>query len=246
MHRKIKGNIKQVIIKKSRSGKWFAYFCVNKEFNVSRKPIKKVVGLDLGINNFIVDTDKKFVNYPYYLNRSLNRLKIGQQKLAKKIKGSKNREKQRKRVAIIYEKTLNQRNDFLHKLSREYINNYDFIAVENLNIKNLIGLQYNARNILDASWSKFLLMLEYKAESAGVQVVRVNPRNTSKECSKCNKYVKKKLQNKAHKCPYCGFFSDRDLNASFNILKRGLSKLGQELPFEPVGDGISALLGKFY
>ncbi|KPV63303.1 MAG: putative transposase DNA-binding domain protein [Candidatus Bathyarchaeota archaeon BA1] len=98
---------------------------------------------------------------------------------------------------------MNQRDDFLHKLSRFYVNNYDLIAVENLNIKGMVRNHRLAGKILDASWGKFLQMLHYKAERAGRVVVKVNPRGTSKE------------------------IKDRDYRASLNILERGLSGMGQ-------------------
>ena len=107
---------------------------------------------------------------------------------------------------------MNQRNDFLPKLSRFYVDNYDFIAFEALNIKGMVRNHRLAGKILDASWGKFLQMLSYKAENAGKIVVKVNPRGTSKE-------------------PKYGELN-RDYNASLNILRRGLSGLGQ--PFEPV------------
>ena len=111
-----------------------------------------------------------------------------------------------------YERLVNQRDDFLHKLSRFYANNYDLIAVENLNIKNMVRNHNLARKILDASWDKLLKILSYKAENAGKVVVKVNPRGTSKEYKFGN--------------------LDRDYNASLNILMRGLSGMGQ--PLEPV------------
>ena len=142
---------------------------------------------------------------------------------------SKNRLKQRIRVARIHEKILNQRNDFLHKLSNSYIDRYDLIAVEDLNIKGLIGISFNARNIVDSSWSRFLQMLSYKAERAGKTVVRVEARGTTQKCSGCGMEVKKNLSTRMHYCPCCGLEIDRDYNAALNIIKLGLEKLPQEL-----------------
>ena len=95
----------------------------------------------------------------------------------------------------------------------------------------IIKISYNARNINDASWSRFLQMLDYKAASAGIQLVRVEPRGTTQTCSGCGKVEEspKKLWNRIHKCSYCGLTLDRDHNAAINILNRALSKIGQEL-----------------
>ncbi|PIU21742.1 MAG: hypothetical protein COT15_00815 [Candidatus Diapherotrites archaeon CG08_land_8_20_14_0_20_34_12] len=123
---------------------------------------------------------------------------------------------------------FNQRNDFLHKTSRYYVNNYDFIAAEDLDIRNIIKESYLARNIMDASWNHFLQMLKYKAESAGISFVKVNPRNTTSKCYKCGTIVKKPLYERIHKCT-CGLEIDRDHNAALNILKSG-----QELASEPL------------
>jgi len=101
----------------------------------------------------------------------------------------------------------NQRSDFLHKLSRMYVNEYDIICVEDLDVKGLIEIGNSKgirRNIHDASWSKFMFMLLYKAQSAGRKLIAVDPRNTSRRCSCCGSIVKKELSDRSHKCPYCG------------------------------------------
>ncbi|MFB0544617.1 MAG: RNA-guided endonuclease InsQ/TnpB family protein, partial [Asgard group archaeon] len=154
---------------------------------------------------------------------------------SKKKKGSNNYNKQKIKVAKSHERIKNQRDDFLHKLSRFYVDNYDFIAVEKLDVNGLIKISYNAQNIMDSSWNRFAQFLSYKAERAGKTVVEVNPRGTSQECYKCGKEVKKSLAVRTHKCPYCGLEIDRDYNSSFVVLKRGLELLGQGLSeFTPV------------
>ncbi|MBU3957893.1 MAG: transposase, partial [Nanoarchaeota archaeon] len=116
-------------------------------------------------------------------------------------------------------------------LSRKYITNYGFIAVEDLKVSNMVRNHHLAKSISDVSWSRFIQFLEYKAENAGVQVVKVNPRYTSQICSGCGDIVKKSLQERTHRCS-CGLEIDRDLNASRNILKLGL-----EQSFEPLESG---------
>ena len=152
----------------------------------------------------------------------MKKLAKAQKKLAKKKKSSKNRNKQRLKAAIIYEKITNKRNDFLNKLSRYYINNYSLIAVENLNIKGLIKLSYNSKNIMDASWSRFIQMLEYKAERAGVQIAKIEPKGTTQTCSNCGTEVHKELWNRIHKCNNCKLEINRDYNSAKEILKRAL------------------------
>ena len=186
IHKKIKGKIKQVIIKRYNSGKWFALVCVEKEKKQLPKT-NRAIGIDVGIRFFLTDSEGRQIENPRFYEKTLKRIKIEQKRLSKKKKGSKNWEKQRKKLAKKYEKIVNQRNDFLHKLSRFYVENYDMICVEALNIKNMVKNHNLAQKILDASWGKFLHYLTYKAENAGKQVAKVNPRGTSKGLSYKNK-----------------------------------------------------------
>jgi putative transposase len=161
-------------------------------------------------------------------------LRIPQKRLSRTKKGSRNREKQKKRVARVHEKIVNQRNDFLHKLSHLYAKTYTFIAIEALNIRGMIRTSFNSRNIMDASWACFVRMLEYKAESAGAQVIKVDPRGTTQTCVECGRKEKKELWQRTHACA-CGFVADRDYNSALEILKRAV---GQGLPeFTPAETG---------
>jgi len=179
IHREIEGKIKQVIIKRYKSGKWFALICVEKEKKKLPKT-GKVIGIDVGIRFFLTDSEGRQIENPKFYERTLKRIRIEQRRLSKKQKGSRNYEKQRRKLAKAYEKLVNQRDDFLHKLSRFYVENYDVICVENLNIRNMVRNHNLAQKILDASWGKFLHYLAYKAENAGKRVVKVDPRGTSK------------------------------------------------------------------
>ncbi len=212
IHREIEGKIKQVIIKHYKSGEWYVLLSVDNKISILDRVIQKVIGLDMGIKFFITDSEGRQIENPKFYKKTLDRLRIEQRKLSRKKKGSNNRRKQILRVAKLYQKLTNQRDDFLHKLSHFYVDNYDLIVVEDLNIKGMVRNRHLAQSILDASWGKFLGMLSYKAESAGKIVGDVNPRGTSKEY----KY---------------GTELDRDYNASLNILERGMA--GEGLPFVP-------------
>jgi len=212
IHREIEGKVKQVIVKQYKSGEWYALISVDKEVSVVTRTIEKVIGLDVGVKFFLSDSDGRQIENPKFYKKTLERLEIEQRRLSRKKKGSQNRKKQVLRLAKLHQRLTNQRDDFLHKLSRFYVDSYDLIAVEDLNIKGMTRNHHLAQSILDASWSKFFGMLESKAEIAGSLVPKVNPRGTSKE----HKY---------------GMEIDRDYNASLNILERGM--LGQGLPFVP-------------
>jgi putative transposase len=202
LHREIKGKIKGVIVKRERSGKWFAIFQVEGEPE-SLPKTNRAVGIDVGIRHFLTDSEGRQVENPRFYEKTLERIRIRQKQLSRKRKGSKNREKARIRLAKAYEKLVNQRDDFLHKLSRFYVNNYDLIAMERLNISGMVKNHNLAQKILDASWGKFLQMLSYKAERAGRRVVEVDPKGTSQNIPR-------------------GF--DRDYVAAYRILWLGLGR----------------------
>lgn len=207
LQRPIKGNIKGVIVKRELSGRWFAVFQVENLFAVLPS-MGRVVGLAVGVRHFLSDSVGRQIENPKFYERSLERLRKGHRSLSRKKEGSQNRVKAKRKLACAYEKVVNERDDFLHKLSRFYVTNYDVIVVEDLNITNMVRNRYLAK-ILDASWSRFLMMLSYKAERAGRTLVKVNPRGTSQE------YKHDEL--------------DRDYNAALNVLERGLAGLGRPL-----------------
>lgn len=222
LHRKIEGRQKMVTISRN-NGNWFVSISCDREIQpVKRNNIRKI-GLDLGISHFIVDSDGHYFDYPFYLKQAQQRLRRKQKALSRKKKGSKNRTKARQELARLFEKINGQRKDFADKLSRYYINNYSVICVENLDKRYLI--EHSWRNLrklmIDVAWDRFLRCLDYKTETAGVQVIKVNPKNTTQMCSQCGKIVKKDLSVRIHKCSFCGLEIDRDYNSSLNILRIG-------------------------
>ena len=238
LHRGLDGEVKQVHIKRERSGKWFVCFSVEVEEAPKIEHVTKAIGIDLGIEHYIASTDGNFVKHPHNIVKSEWRLKREQRRLSHKQKGSKNRTKQRIRLARAHERIRNQRHDFLHKLSHDCVSRHDFIAVEDLDVKELIEMAHNGKNRVDAAWATFLNMLTYKAERAGRWMVRVEPRGTTDRCSRCGEAIDKPLWVRVHRCPKCGLELDRDLNAARNILQDGLKKVGREsAEFTPVEIG---------
>ena len=231
-HRKIKGKIKTLTIIKTTTNKWFACFSVEQEI-IPRKRANESVGIDLGLEKFATLSDGKIIENPKHLRKSLDLLRIRSRQLSKKKKNSKNRNKSRLKLAKIHEKIYNQRMDFLHKTTRNLVNTYGCIALEDLKPSKMKN-KYLQLSINDASWNRFKQLLLYKAIEAGVRLEFVNPRNTSQRCSNCNELVKKSLSIRTHKCPKCELSIDRDLNASINILNKSsfLNKI-------PLGQGES-------
>ncbi len=223
LHRPIAGKVKGVLVKHG-DGKWYAVV----QMDVEPQPLPDngaMVGIDVGLESFAVDSDGNSFENPRYLGRSLDKIKTAQRRLARKQKGSTNREKARVKLAKQHDKIENQRNDFLHKVSRYYVNNYGTICVEDLDVKGLKEKGHHKglhRNIGDAAWSRFLMMIGYKAESAGRTVVKVEARGTSQYCSHCGGEVPKKIWDRVHDCPHCGYKVSRDYNSARNILIAGV------------------------
>jgi len=231
LHRPIKGDIKTLTIKRMPSGKWFAIFSCKISFEAKEK-LNDTVGIDLGLNHFAVLSDGQTIENPRCLRKSESKLAKVQRQFSRKKRKSRNREKARVKVTRQHEKIANQRNDFLHKISRKIVNSYSTIVVENLQIPNMMQNHHLAKSIADASWGRFIQMLSYKAEEAGGKVVEINPKDTTQICSRCGLKVPKTLSERIHLCPYCGLKMDRDVNASRNIRLKIPQELREYTPVE--------------
>tara|TARA_Y100000310_G_scaffold336426_1_gene420945 strand:+ start:89 stop:1225 length:1137 start_codon:yes stop_codon:yes gene_type:complete len=226
-HREVEGNIKQITIKKS-ADKWYATIIT--DVTIKTQHGDKELGIDLGINNFIADSYGNYIEHPKTLTKYQSKLKEAQQELSKKKKRSNNGLKAKLRVAKIYEKINNSRDDFLHKISTLYIKNSKIICIEDLNIKQMMMQRYyNAKNIADSSWGKFVQFLTYKAESAGCKIVKINPRNTSKTCNNCGNIQDMPLYKRIYECNNCGLSINRDYNSAINIHRLGMSLCGDDV-----------------
>lgn len=229
-HRDIPQNsiIKQVIITKSKSQKWFACVTVDIQeplVNIPKISFEKSVGIDVGIKSFAYDSNDSQTPNPRNLKKMLKPLKRIQRKVSRRKKGSNNRLKAIIKMQRIHEKITNQRKDFQHKLSTNYATHNDIVFVEKLQLTNMVKNHRLAQSIMDASWGAFVQKLEYKCK----MLIKVDPRNTTINCSRCGHKVPKSLAIRIHRCDKCNLVLDRDHNASINILNKGLNKLPQEL-----------------
>ncbi len=232
IYRKIEGCIKAVIIKREDM-RWFAIVQADQE----PQPLpetEEAIGLDVGLTSFVVDSEGNDIENPRCAEQSADKLAKLQRKLARAVRGSNNYNAIKDKIAKVHKRIKCKRDDFLHKLSRMYVNSVDIICVEDLDVKGLKEKGHNNgmhRSIHDASWSKFIFMLSYKAQSAGRKLIKIDPRNTTQRCSACGSIVKKELSDRLHECPYCGFSCNRDYNASRNILLTGMEQ--PVAPIEP-------------
>jgi len=225
LHRKLLGEIKTCTIQRSSTDKWYACFSCEVKPKPLRK-VKKVVGIDMGLESFATLSTGEKIENPRFFKTDEAKLKKVQSKLSKAEKETPNRKKQRNKVSRLHEKIGNRRKDFAHKLSRQFVNKYQVIAFEKLNIKEMRenGFKGIRKSIGDVAWNQFIQFTTYKAEGAGRTVVFVDPHNTSKMCSRCGQLVEKKLSDRTHSCS-CGLVLDRDHNASLNILRLGMESL---------------------
>ena len=230
MHRDFEGTIKSITVSMTTDNKYYMSLLVEEE-NKPKKPTDGMIGLDLGIKDLIVDSNgKKYKNHKY-LTKSQDKLAREQRKLSKMVKGSNNRNKQRIKVARLHKKINNQRNDYLHKLSKKIIDENQVIVLEDLKVKDMEQNNKLARNITDASWSRLVSMLTYKANWYGRTVIKV-PSNypSSQLCSICSyqNSITKSLNIRKWVCPECGTVHDRDINAAKNILSKGIEILTKD------------------
>jgi putative transposase len=223
--------VKEVTLKKEKTDEWFAIFGIETDTEPPAKPsleeidAEEVVGIDVGILKYAHDTDGTAVG-SLDLSEERDRLEREQRKLSRKEHGSNNWENQRRRVAACHLQIKRKRRDFLHKLSHYYAREYELVAVEDLDVKGMLESPRNSRNTASAAWNTFTDMLEYKCEREGTHFVDVEPDGSTKECAQCGVETDKPLWVREHSCPACGFEADRDANAAWNILSRGLTDLG--------------------
>ena len=229
-HRDFKGTIKSITVSMTTDNRYYISLLVETEIE-PLEATEKTIGLDLGLKSLIVDSDgKKYKNHKY-LTKSQNKLAKEQRKLFKMVKGSNNRNKQRIKVAKLHKHIQNQRNDYLHKLSKKIIDENQIICIEDLKVKNMEQNHKLARSIVDASWSRFVSMLIYKADWYNRKVIKVPPTYPSSQlCFKCSykNSITKNLTIRKWTCPECGTVHDRDINAAKNILSKGIEILTKD------------------
>ena len=222
--------IKSATISQSPTGKYYISILV--EFEKSIKPItpaiETVLGLDYSSKSLYVDSESVSAEYPRFYRKAEIKLKKAQRKLSKRKKGSKNRDKQRLKVARLHEKTANQRKDFLHKLSRQITNAYTAIVIENLNMKGMAQGLHLAKSTNDNGFGMLKTFLAYKLAEQGKQLVTVDKwYPSSKLCHICNhKNTELTLADRTWTCGNCGTELDRDINAAINIKNEGCRILG--------------------
>ena len=238
VHREVKGEIGKCTLTKTPTGKYFVSI-LSEELYKPKEKTGAVCGIDLGLKDFVITSDGiKFKNNKY-TRQYEKELAKSQRHLSRKKKGSNSFERQRRKTARINEKITNSRMDNLHKVTHKLINDYDIIALEDLNIKGMVKNHKLSKHISDASWGTFVGLLEYKASWNDKQIVKINRfYPSSKTCSECG-WINQNLNlsDREWTC-HNGHTLDRDLNAAQNILKEGLNILSSGTGDYTDGDGV--------
>ena len=226
-HRLILSNykLKSVTISQTPSGKYYASVLFEYENQIQEQELHDFLGLDFSMHGLYKDSNGNEPAYPRYYRQAEERLKREQRKLSLMQKGSKNRSKQRIKVANLHEKVANQRKDFLHKQSRQIVNAYDCVCIENLDMKAMSQSLNFGKSVADDGWGMFVTFLKYKLEETGKRLVKVNKFFASSQiCNVCGykNTATKNLSIRAWDCPECGTHHDRDINAAINIRNEGM------------------------
>ena len=246
LHRRVEGSIKTCTIRRTPTGKWYACFscevepeCLEASPECLEASIEEI-GIDVGIKVFAALSNGEFIENPRFFRKDEDALAKAQRRFdkVKHKHKSKARRKAKKVVARIHERIKHRRHDFVHRTARRLVNRFGVIAVEALQVENMMArpkpkpdpenegqfLHNGAssktglnKSIADVSWSMFRNVLTMKAESAGRLVVAINPAYTTAMCSRCGNIAKKSLDERVHLCLVCDLVMDRDTNAAVNI-----------------------------
>src|SRR5438105_1660240 len=213
-----------VTVSKDTAGRYFVSIVVEEDIAPS-SPVNKVVGLDLGLKSMVVTSDGEAIGNPKFFAREEKKLARAQRRLSKKKKGSRNREKARRKVARIHARIADRRRNYQQQLSTRMIRENQTICVESLHVKNLVKNHCLAKSIHDVGWGEFVRQLEYKAAWYGRTLIKIDTFfPSSKRCFDCGHVLDDlPLEVREWTCPECGVHHDRDLNAANNVLAEGLS-----------------------
>jgi len=241
LHRPICDTIKTLTIQRDNVGNFYACFSCAPSGHPETTPLEpshKVVGIDLSLTTFAYFSNGQKIERQRWMKRDTADIARLQRKKEKFAKGSAERRKVIKALCHAYDRAANRRRNFAHQESRKLVNEYQFIAFEDLDIQDMVasrgsasaGFKSITRGIADVAWGQFVQCTTYKAANAGRVVVRVNPRGTTQMCSGCHAVVPKDLTVRIHDCPHCGLVLNRDHNAALNILARGLASINPGYP----------------
>ncbi len=228
-HRPLTGKLKSITVKQENGFWWCICLCELPDPKVITSGTSDdVVGIDLGLKEFCIDDTGKINKTPKFYRKQQAKLRRAQQTLARRKKGSKNRATARTKLNKIHYKIKNSRIDFTHKISAEITKQYNFVAVEDLDIKGMMQHKHLAKSIADQGWAIFVNQLSYKCARTGGAMVKIDRyAASSKTCSNCNHVQNMPLSVRTYNCPSCNMDMDRDINAAINIKRWGIEEINR-------------------
>jgi putative transposase len=221
----VAGKLKNIILLRKPSG-WYACFQVEQPEPEPGSSTGPAVGIDMGLAHALTLSDSTTFDSPKYLQESLAKLRRLQRTVARRKNGSQRRRKAIRQLAMQQEHIANQRRDWWHKVTRQLVDVYGTIVLEEMSLTFMLQNSHLSRSAHDVSLGLFRELLGYKAVEARVEVITVKPAYTSQACSGCGCLVPKSLGVRTHSCPDCGLILDRDVNAALNILSAGTRRSG--------------------
>ena len=226
LHREVKGEIKQVQVTRDALGD--VYITLTEDYSevVYEPKTGKAEGFDFGIKDFLTGSDGRRYESPMFYKRNADELATAQRHHFRKVKGSNNRERERKNIARIHKKTENQRSDHHWKLAIDLCRNFDIMFFEDLNLEGMKHLW--GKQVSDLAFGEFLLKLKHQSKKRIRSVLKIDRWTPStKCCAVCNYHNKDlTLADRKWTCPSCQTHLDRDQNAAINILKEGVASFG--------------------
>lgn len=242
VHRELDGKLKSITLSRTVTGKYYASLLIEDgvEAPVPMQTVDMVLGVDMGLTHLAIDSEGNKIANPRFLKRAAANLRRKQKALSRCQKGSKGRAKARLKLAKAHERLANARADFQHNLSRQLIDENQAVVVETLSVKNMLKNRKLAKHIADASWSRLIEKLAYKAKQQGKHLVKIDQWfASSKTCSCCGHRVDSlPLSVRNWTCSACAAELDRDINAAINIRQQGIIKLRAEGLSAPANGGL--------
>jgi putative transposase len=226
LHRPLEGVPKTATIQRASTGKWYVAFSCECAEPVPLPLSGQDVGIDVGLKTFARLSAGDPIENPRFFRRDERALAGAQRRSSRAEQGTPERGRRRQVVARIHERIAWRRGNFTHQHSRQVVNAFDLIAVENLSVNRMMHNHCLAKGIADAAWTQFAAYLSHKAAWAGRSYVAVNPAYTSQDCSGCGHRQPLSLSDRVYTCPCCGLVLDRDLNAARNILRLAKAQVG--------------------
>ena len=221
----IHGKVKSATIEQLSTGKYYVSVLVEENTKPCKVQPKKIVGIDLGVKDIVITSDNEKIANPNYIQKYEKRIKRFQKELSRRVKGSNNYYKTKKKLAILYQKLKNARKYLIHQITKKLVVENDIIVTEDLNVKGMIEEKKLSKQLTNVSLGDICRVLEYKARVYGKRYIKIDRHYpSSQKCSRCG-YKNEKVKDLSVRkwtCPECGSYHDRDFNASYNIMFEGL------------------------